>query len=1273
LLSFNPVILNVVAEDVPMWYEAGVGPDIILDMVYNSNDQQEISGPVASPTQYYPLGMRWSFSYATFYSEQSADEILIIMPDGARETYTFTGNSSLASHGDNFNTLERYVIIGGYGYALTMKESKYIYRYDNPYHHKLTSIEDRNGNTVELNYNLAYNLESISDANGRLVEFVLNNDGRIIQATDPLGRTALFEYGFTDNNFLTGITDMGGYSSTIEYNSVQIVSQQGYTWQPQIVSITTPTGTTAITWTATGVIGPNSLAYYWTFTNPNGISSTTYFSYGGATTGIIKMYDNNGNFDETFVDLPNYRINHIVTPDPAESIFYGYDASGNVNSVTTGYFEEQYVYDEFGNITQFTNPRGQHTYFTFDENNNLLTITDPMERVISFEYDENDNLLHITTPFSQEHLEYFPDGNLKAYTDGNGNNETYEYDAYGYLSSINYPLGNPATITNDDLGRMLSITSDGLSTEYEYDDLDQITKITYPDGTYIEYTYDFQNMVQLVDRGKRKIDYTYDGMNQVISSQGPEGYLSLERDGNGNITRVSINGQNTYYVWDAMNRLIREVNPDGTSKQYTYNEIGNVLTRVDENGLLTTYSYFVDLLSKIDYSDNTPDVSFGYNNNGEVVQMIDGLGVNNFIHDDGGRLVGYSGPGQGNSFTYTYDSAFNKLSMNTTGLHIDYTYDALSRLTRIESDYAEAEYTFDDNNNLVNTLYGNDSYSDFAYDDQNRIASLGHKKSTDEIITAYQYQLDDAGMLQSFVDHDGNITSYEYDYKYQLVNERVINENGQTLWHNKFEYDNLGNLVRKHKNGVTDHYTYNVNSQLTSLTETSINVSGIINGDTESLVFVEDVQAELTYIDANTIAFEVKNIPLYHSGDTIDLYARVNDQLAIVGDSSKFICTTNTSADGIINIYLYSDTENVAPENTNTIHISKALIDYEYDNNGNLILRNGLDGTTAYSYDAENRLVRVDFPSGDYEEYVYDGFGQRVQVLMNGAVTYNYIYDNYFEPVAITDADGNTTYITRGLGYDGGIGGMVGAYNESTGNLTNYFNHRGDLIAVTNALENVESTGVYDAFGSLMSTSGTGSLNFGFSSKEFDANSKLYYYGGRYYSPSESRWLTRDPMGFEAGFNMYAFVRNNPAMWFDPFGYDIPPDIEAGLRALNDHFNSTKGVITREAVINACEQLARTGKMIPNFMSRVSGMARAGTVFTGILQTFLTPEGAAAMKGAIQLVRALKREQDLVRRHNLLGCGQDLRPNLRRAGRKIKRFKKSFIGRLLFWPGSRNR
>ncbi len=53
-------------------------------------------------------------------------------------------------------------------------------------------------------------------------------------------------------------------------------------------------------------------------------------------------------------------------------------------------------------------------------------------------------------------------------------------------------------------------------------------------------------------------------------------------------------------------------------------------------------------------------------------------------------------------------------------------------------------------------------------------------------------------------------------------------------------------------------------------------------------------------------------------------------------------------------------------------------------------------------------------------------------------------------------------------------------------------------------------------------------FNILFSTKYYDWETGLYYYGYRYYSPTIGRWLSRDPIGEKGGRNLYGFVDNNP-------------------------------------------------------------------------------------------------------------------------------------------------
>ena len=72
----------------------------------------------------------------------------------------------------------------------------------------------------------------------------------------------------------------------------------------------------------------------------------------------------------------------------------------------------------------------------------------------------------------------------------------------------------------------------------------------------------------------------------------------------------------------------------------------------------------------------------------------------------------------------------------------------------------------------------------------------------------------------------------------------------------------------------------------------------------------------------------------------------------------------------------------------------------------------------------------------------------------------------------------------------------------------------------------------YDVFGAIRTQSGSSSNYWLFTGEQRDGTG-LQYLRARYYDPETGRFITQDPLPFV---NRYAYVRNNPVRYVDPYG-----------------------------------------------------------------------------------------------------------------------------------------
>jgi RHS repeat-associated protein len=127
----------------------------------------------------------------------------------------------------------------------------------------------------------------------------------------------------------------------------------------------------------------------------------------------------------------------------------------------------------------------------------------------------------------------------------------------------------------------------------------------------------------------------------------------------------------------------------------------------------------------------------------------------------------------------------------------------------------------------------------------------------------------------------------------------------------------------------------------------------------------------------------------------------------------------------------------------------------------------------------------------------------------------------------------------------------------------------GSIQAVTDDAGNILESYSYSAFGQRSTTSTTPgfvSNEIGFTGREHDEETGLTYYRARYYEPSLGKFLSNDPLGFDAGdYNLSRYVMNDPLGWTDPDGKS--PAIE-------------RRIVTKNTTESTSLQAARVGQQV---------------------------------------------------------------------------------------------
>ncbi|MDA0765251.1 MAG: hypothetical protein O3A92_00300 [Verrucomicrobia bacterium] len=633
-------------------------------------------------------------------------------------------------------------------------------------------------------------------------------------------------------------------------------------------------------------------------------------------------------------------------------------------------------------------------------------------------------------------------------------------DGMEIVSSVSYPnTGVPATDAYDVHNRVIrasdlrtgdttvaylnsdqpsSVTKErangNLTTAYTYDVMGRTLTTDSPNSVddqagvlnnIVTNTYDERGNVRTVvgDQTYQR-DYTYDGLSRLVTLKTY-----------GTSTSVTTWNYDTLRGWLDSKDYPDPANPlqAGDGPSYTYTDGGRLKTRLWARSVSTTYQYDFEGhntgfgtdakagdLFAVDYSDSTPDVSYGYKRWGSVSAINDVSGTRTFAYRE------------------TIDLALDNEIMSTNGTSLAQQEVAIPR---------KEGHLYDSLGRRTHNLLGTTAQVDALADEINGVTTGGPLLAIDHV-NAYTYDAQ-TGRLSSVIHGNAESTVAEAPFtSAYLANSNLLASTAGPVHGVSNSYEPERDVLKTKTND---------DLQTTSATISMIEYGTVgsgndaVNGIGQRLAATRSSSATYTaYSGSPTEAWKYNG-----KGEVVDADHSTNAK-----DRSYLF-------DGIGN--RTSSTDNVGT----TSYTPNALNQYSavgsaspiHDLDGNLTD----DGAKIYTWDAENRLIAVnERDDTDPEnvvagaliaEYRYDYMSRRIYKETTasapqgaGAALFHYNGWNLcaeYAATAISTSDSTITALKRTYtwGQDlsgslqgaGGVGGLL-AIEEK---LTTPVDHKG--------------------------------------------------------------------------------------------------------------------------------------------------------------------------------------------------------------------------------------
>lgn len=612
-----------------------VGPDgLSTSLAYNHLGQVTAYTDVRGNTEetiYDAAGQRVAFKDAAGnltryrYNEMGLIEE-IITPAGLKETYEYEKGGRMVRRTSTIGLTEhfRYDPLGRLISRIRDDGQELYYTYDAL--GRLLEVAGKDGSRIKrYAYDAVGRVVLISDANENIVKYEYTPSGHLKCVEDAAGTRTRYTYDVMGQ--LTSILTEEGDE---DWNLAHDLSGQR---RPHFLQLRRSTA-----------------GQVTSITDPLG--AERHFEYDEAGR-VIARTDEDGSTTRFFYN--NLGQREAVRYSDGSEVSFAYDELRQLREIRDWLGVTEISRDPLGRVREVTDPRGNTVSYRTGSRGERTEMTYPDGRTVRYEYDDALRLTGLTAGDEEIRYSYGLNGKLSEKQYSNGFAESYRYEG-GNLSSLtcsrSEELLDAWTFRYDKAGRQTGMEAqrrgweeESGQYEYRYDVLDRLTEVLKDGESLRTYGYDrYGNRIRAAEAGMETF-YEYDAADRLLRAVSGDHVTEYGYDLRGNVTGVVKDGETAEtYSYGPANKLLSAVVGD-IRYRYTYSGLGDRVAweqLSDPAGERSGFDCVVDItrrnrniLQKMDESGTT-DYLADYNYVGE----IGGRGTLFYGHDGMGSITG---------------------------------------------------------------------------------------------------------------------------------------------------------------------------------------------------------------------------------------------------------------------------------------------------------------------------------------------------------------------------------------------------------------------------------------------------------------------------------------------------------------------------------------------------------------------------------------------------------------------------------------------------------